>query len=268
MKVSKTLLFMFRNPIPFIVQLICWFLYAALQVVSTAPTTDESLSGEVSFIDGALPGIVRLTKTSFDNLPGSLENFAIIVSIIFDKVIVEVLTDGGWVFIAIFAFIIGYREARGNLKGITEERQAWMQWYDQQQETITNQHTLQAPPSTSENKQINSYFRRAQRTALLMVRNPKHFILHFACWLSPFVLLFVVKWVLTAEIARDVVEGFPPIAIFFAIVAFISCYQETRGTVKGVAKETQVWTKWYQRQINATAQGYALAAPPPSLQIF
>ena len=268
MKVSKTLLFMFRNPIPFIVQLICWFLYAALQVVSTAPTTDESLSGEVSFIDGALPGIVRLTKTSFDNLPGSLENFAIIVSIIFDEVIMEVLTGGGWVFIPIFAFIIGYREARGNLKGIAKERQTWIQWYDGQQEVIKQEDSFEQPPSKLEDTQANSYFRKAQRTVFSMVHNPKHFILHFACWLSPFVLLFVVKWVLTAEIARDVVEGFPPIAIFFAIVAFISCYQETRGTVKGVAKETQVWTKWYQRQMNATAQGYALAAPPPSLQIF
>ena len=137
MKVSKTLLFMFRNPIPFIVQLICWFVYAALQVISMAPSTDESLSGEVSFIDGSLPGIVRLAKTSLDPLPGSLENFAIIVSIIFDEVIMKVLTDGGWVFIAILAFIIGYREARGNLKGIAKERQAWMEWYRQQQKAKT-----------------------------------------------------------------------------------------------------------------------------------
>ena len=96
MKVSKTLSFMFRNPIPFIVQLICWFLFTALQVMSEVPSTDRSLSGEVSFIDGSLPGIVRLAKTSLDNLPGSLENFAVIASIIFDEIIIEVMYTIVW----------------------------------------------------------------------------------------------------------------------------------------------------------------------------
>ena len=97
-----------------------------------------------------------------------------------------------------------------------------------------------------------------------MVRNPKRFILHFACWFSPFALLIVVDLVFTPEIARDVVGGLTPVVIFFAVLALISSYQETRGTVKGVAKEEKVWTKWYQRQINAVQQGYPLAGPPPS----
>lgn len=266
MKVSKTLLFMFRNPIPFIVQLICWFLYAALQVMSKAPSIGRSLLGEVSFIDGALPGIVQLAKTSLDNFPGSLENFAIIVSIIFDEVITEVLRDGGWVFIAILAFIIGYREARGNLKGIAKERETWMQWYDQQQEVIKQEAPLKQPPSTLEDTQANSYFRKVQRTGSLMVHYPMLFILHFTCWFSPFFLLFLIEWPHIIETTRDLIKIVPYLVTFGAI-ALISSYQETRGTVKGVAKETQVWTKWYQRQINATAQGYALAAPPPSLEI-
>ena len=267
MKVSKTLLFMFRNPIPFIVQLVCWFLYAALQVMSKAPTTDESLSGEVSFIDGSLPGIVRLAKTSFDALPGSLENFAVIVSVIFDEVIIEVLRDGGWVFIAILAFIIGYREARGNLKGIAKERQTWMQWYDGQQEVIKQEDTLEQPPSTLADTQAGSYFRKAQRTVFSMVRNPMLFVLHFTCWFSPFFILLLIEWSHVIETAGDFVKIVPYLVTFGIIPALISGYQETRGTVKGVAKETQIWIKWYQRQINAIAQGYALAAPPPSLKI-
>ena len=267
MKVSKTLLFMFRNPTPFIVQLICWFVYAALQVISMAPSTDESLSGAVSFIDGSLPGIIRLTKTSLDNLPGSLENFAIIVSIIFDEVIIEVLRDGGWIFIAIFAFIIGYREARGNLKGIAKERQTWMQWYDGQQEVIKQEDTLEQPPSTLEDTQAGSYFRKAQRTVFSMVRNPMLFVLHFTCWFSPFFLLLLIEGSHVIETVGDLVKIVPYLVTFGIIPALISSYQETRGSVKGVAKETQVWTKWYQRQINAIAQGYALAAPPPSLNV-
>lgn len=236
-----------------------------------APSTDESLSGEVSFIDGALPGIVRLAKTSFDTLPGSLENFAIIVSIIFDEVIVEVLTDGGWIFIAIFAFIIGYREARGNLKGIAKERQTWMQWYDGQQEVIKQEDILEQPPSTLEDTQANSYFKKAQKTVFSMVRNPMLFVLHFTCWFSPFFFLllieFLIDWSYVIQTTGDLVKIVPYLLTFALIPALVSSYQETRGTVKGVAKETQVWTKWHQRQIKAIAQGYALAAPPPSLEI-
>ncbi len=272
MKAQKTLSFMVRNPIPFIVQLICWFLYAVLLVVSTAPSTDESLSGEVAFTDRALPGIVRLAKTSFDTLPGSLENFAIIVSIVFDEVIMEVLTDGGWVFIAVFALIIGYREARGNLKGIAKERQTWMQWYDEQQEVIKQEDTLDEPPSALEDTQANSYFRKAQRTVFSMVRNPMPFVLHFTCWFSPFFFLFLIGLLIgrshTIPTTEDLAKIVPSLLTFTLIPALISSYQETRGTIKGVAKETQVWTKWYQRQITATAQGYTLAAPPPSLDIF
>ena len=264
MKVSKTLLFMFRNPIPFIVQLICWFLYSALQVMSEVP--ERSLSGEVSFIDGSLPGIVRLAKTSLDNLPGSLENFAIIASIIFDDIIIEVMYEG-WVFIAIFAFVIGYREARGNLKGIAKERQTWMQWYDRQQEAIKQEYSFEQPPSTLEDTQANSYFRKAQKTVFSLVRNPMLFVLHFTCWFSPFFVLFLIDWPHVIETTGDLVKIVPYLVTFGVIPALISSYQETRGIVKGIAKEGEVWTKWYQRQINATAQGYALAAPPPSLEI-
>ena len=266
MKVSKTLSFMFRNPIPFIVQLMCWFLYAALQVMSETPPPERSLISEVSFIDGSLPDIVRLAETSFDNLPGSLENFAVIVSIIFDEVIVEVMHEG-WVLIAIFAFIIGYREAKGNLKGIAKERQTWMQWYDQQQEVIKREESLAQPPSTLEDTQANSYFRKAQKTVFSMVRDPMLFIRHFACWFLPFFLLLLIDWSHVIETTGDLVKIVPFFVTFVAIPAFLTSYQETRGTVKGIAKEGEVWTKWYQRQINATAQGYALAAPPPSLEI-
>ena len=266
MKVSKTLSFMFRNPIPFIVQLICWFLFTALQVMSEVPSTDRSLSGEVSFIDGSLPGIVRLAKTSLDNLPGSLENFAVIASIIFDEIIIEVMYKG-WIFIAIFAFVIGYREARGNLKGIAKERQTWMQWYNRQQEVIKQEDSLEQPPSTLEDTQANSYFRKAQRTVFSLVRNPMLFVLHFTCWFSPFFVLLLIDWSHVIETTGDLVKIVPYLVAFGVIPALISSYQETRGIVKGIAKEGEVWTKWYQRQINATAQGYTLAAPPPSLEI-
>lgn len=267
MKVSKTLLFMFRNPIPFIVQLVCWFLYAVLNVVPEDSSTHDPYS-EDSSIRNPWLSVLRLTKNSLSDLPESLENFAIIVSIIFDEVIIEVMKDGGWGFILIPVFIISYREAKGNLKGIAKERQTWMQWYDRQQEIIKQEDSFEQPPSTLEDTQVNSYFRKAQKTVLSMVRNPMLFVLHFACWFTPFILLFIVDWAITIETAPNFLNFLSIGFTFAAIPALVSSYQETRGAVKGTAKEGKVWTKWYQRQINATAQGYTLAGPPPSLEIF
>ena len=141
-----------------------------------------------------------------------------------------------------------------------------MQWYDRQREVIRDRNTLQERPSTLEDTQVNSYFRKTQKTALSMMRNPIRFVLHFACWATPFILLFIVDW--ASGTARNFLNFLPIIFTVAAIPALISCYQETRGTVKGIAKEGEVWSKWYQRQINTTAQGYPLAAPPPSLDIF
>ena len=177
------------------------------------------------------------------------------------------MKDGGWVFIAIFAFIIGYREARGNLKGIAKERQTWMEWYNRQQEVIKREDFLEQPPSTLEDTQANTYFRKVQRTVFSMVRNPMLFILHFTCWFSPFFLLLLIEWSHVVETTGDLVEIVPYLVTFGVIPALVSSYQETRGTVKGVAKETEVWTKWYQRQSNSITQGYALAAPPLSIDI-
>ena len=58
----------------------------------------------------------------------------------------------------------------------------------------------------------------------------------------------------------------PRFTIISIILGLISSYQEARGTVKGIAKEAEAWTKWYQRQTEAKIQGYTLAEVPPSLK--
>lgn len=266
MKVFETLSFMARNPIPFIVQLVCWFLYVGLNVASEDPSAEGP---SIRNPRNPWSRVLWLIQTSLSDLPESLENFVIILSVIFDDVVKEVVRDEGWIFIVLPALIIGYREAKGNLKGIAKERQTWMQWYDRQQEAIKAGNPLEEPPITSEKMQVNSYFSKARRTVSVMFRNPMSFILHFACWFSPFVLLIlIVEWSIVIETTRNFAEIFFPMVIFFAIPALISCYQETRGTVKGIAKEGEVWSKWHQRQIKAVADGHPVASPPPSLNIF
>ena len=252
MKVEKTLLFMLRNPIPLILHLTWWFLFAAWGIVSDDP-----------FIIETWPRVVKILEA-----PASVGDFLKATSIIWGEIVEDLTRNGSWVFVVMPPFLICYREAVGNLKGIAKERQAWMQWYDRQQEVVTGRDTLEEPPSVLEKTQVNSYFRKAQRTFLGLIRNPRLFILHFTCWFSAFVLFYaVVSWSGVPDIARNFVTFVPPAAIFSAILAFLTSYQEMRGTVKGIAKERQVWTKWYQRQINTTAQGYTLAARPLSLDI-
>ena len=213
-EIPDTLSFMVRNLKPFIIHLTCWVSAYAL----------------LFFI--ALP--------SQENPEDIFEIFELIE--IFGQLL-------PW--IAIIAFIISYREARGNLKGITKTQQVWMKWYHRQQETIRQGDTFEGPPP-SERTQADTYFRRAQKAILLMLRNPMRLMIHFICWVSIVILWF-----------GEVGSSIP--FLFMVIPALISSYQEARGNVKGTAKEGEAWTKWWQRQTEAKAQGYTLAELPPAI---
>jgi hypothetical protein len=153
--------------------------------------------------------------------------------------------------IALIVFVISYREARGNLKSIAKAQQAWMQWYHRRQETISRGEVFEEP-LPSESPQTDSYFRTAQKTVQFMARHPMSLIVHLACWFLAFILRY-----------GDFLASMP--ILFVIIPALISSYQEARGNVKGVTKEGEVWTKWYQRQQEAKAQGYTLAEIPPAI---
>ena len=101
------------------------------------------------------------------------------------------------------------------------------------------------------------------------------FVVHFSCWFWGFALLVIIMQPSNGivESAHYLVRSFPDIAILAGIHAFLSCYQEARGSIKGAAKERLMWTqwydmwmKWYQRQQQAKAIGYILDEAPPSLE--
>lgn len=247
MKIPKTLLFMVRNPIPLIVHLTWWFLFAAWGVVSDDP-----------FIEGTWPHIAQIVSP-----PSSIGNFVTAASIIFDEVVEDIGRNGFWILVAIPPFLICYREAVGNLKGTAREHQVWMEWYRQQQEASS-------PP---ENIRANSYFRKAQKTFLFMVRNPKILLIHFLCWMPTyFLLILTTEFPDLADIVRTVgnfANNFFSAVVYLAIVAgifsLISSYQETRGTVKGIIKTQQTWTEWYHQRQAANAQGVPFNVSPPLL---
>ncbi len=215
-EIQETLIFMLRNIGTFVVHLMCWvFAIALLFCLTLSP--EKYPVGMLDLID-----IIGLFGQL---LP--------------------------W--IAIIVFIISYREAKGNLKGIANEQRVWMQWYHQQQETIRLGNAFEDSPP-SENRQIGSYFKIAQQAVLFMIRNPLSIIVHLTCWFAGFIFLFY-------EISDS------ELSLIVIISALISSYQEARGTVKGTDRETEVWTKWYQRQTGAEAQGYTLAEVPPAIKM-
>ncbi len=258
MALEKTLLFMLRNPLPFIVHFTCWALLAASGVVQDDP-----------FVEDTWPSVVKILER-----PLSVGNLATAASMVFNEIIEDVTRHGHWILVVVPPFLICYREARGNLKGIAKEHQLWMLWYRRQQEAEAQGDTFEAPPS-SENIRVNSYFRKAQKTLFFMVRNPKLLLIHFSCWFFPY-FLFILMIVQPdiADIVRtasDFVRNFSSAVLFFAptaaILALISSYQETRGTVKGIAKVQQAWTKWYHRQQEAKGQGMPFDVSPPLFDI-
>ena len=213
-EIPETLSFMVRNPKLFIVHLICWV--------------------------SALALLFLMTLQPKDTPEDILEVF-------------DLITTFGYMlpWIAIIVFVISYREARGNLKGIANAQQIWMQWYHRRQETVRQGNSFEEPPP-SEDRQMDSYFKIAQKTVLSMLRNPTRLMIHFIGWIS-----IIILW--SAEVGSSM-----PF-LFMVIPALISSYQEARGNVKGVAKEGEVWTKWYQRQTEAKTQGYTLAELPPPI---
>ena len=256
MKIPKTLLFMVRNPVPLIVHLTWWFLFAAWGVVADDP-----------FIEGTWPHVVQIVSP-----PSSIGNFVTAASIVFDEIISDIRKNGSWILVVIPPLLICYREARGNLKGTAREHQIWMEWYHREQEAMAEGDTFEKSTPPVENGRA-SYFRKAQKTFLFLIRNPKILLIHFLCWIPTyFLLILITEFPDLADMVRTVgnfADNFSRAVVFLAIVAailaIISSYQETRGTVKGIAKVQRVWTEWYHQRQEAKAQGYTLAEVPPAI---
>ena len=260
MKVSETLFFMFRNPIPLIVHLTCWFLLAAWGIVADDP-----------FIIETWPRVVKIMEA-----PASVGDFLKAASIIWDEVIDNLTRTGFWMLVVTPPFFICYREAVGNLKGISDEHQIWMGWYHRQQDAIAEGDNFMESSPPLKNMRVNSYFRKAQKTLLFMIRNPKLPLIHFLCWFFTCFLLILITIlpdfadvVRTVEnFARNFLSAASYLAIVAAIFGFISSYQETRGTVKGIAKAQQAWAAWYHQQQEAKAHGAPFDVSPPLFRVY
>ena len=247
MKVSKTLLFMLRNPAPFIVYfLVCWFLLSALMTVSDEP-----------FIYGTWPDVVAAAEGAFESLPGSLWKLVTALSIIIEEIVSDFFFYYQLCLLVIpLAFTFSYREARSTRNGVATERKPWMQWFDRQQLVKAQQGTHETPP-LSEYIPGDSYFISARKTVLFMFRHPILLAGHFVCWFTLFALPILFD-------GSGFVRSLPGVVIAAAIFTLILSYREARSNLKGIAIERDIWTNWYHRQSKAIAQESAFEEPPSS----
>ena len=228
---------MLWNPAPVIAYfLACWILISASITMSDDP-----------FTYGTWPDVIEAAEGTFEDLPWSIWNLVTALSIITEEIIDDFFDYYQLSLFAIpLAFTFGYREARGSRNGITTERQVWMQWSDRQQVLKAERGTYELPP-LSEHIPGGTYFISARKTVLSMLRHPPLLIGHFVCWF----ILFALP---TLFDTSDFVRSLPKIVIPAAIFTLILSYREARSSLKGMAIERNIWTKWYYRQIKAVAQ--------------
>ena len=162
--------------------------------------------------------------------------------------------------LTIFAVIISYQEAKGNLKGVVSEQQVWNRWYTRQQ-AVPQDNPFEELSSFA-NKQPDTYFLTAERTLLSMLRKPQQFILHLICWISGFVVVYGITDLFVIEEMPDTVQ-----ILLVITLAFISCYQRIKGNMNGTNSQRRAWMDWYNRQQQAE-DGLQPTESPPMLGVF
>ncbi len=253
MKFRKTLKFMVQNPTTFFLcYLICWISFSALHTLTDDP-----------FIYGTLPDVGEEVKNSTNHLPWSLWKLLTVLSLIIEEIASDLSPiERSWIAF-VPALIMVYIEAKGNVNGTANERKEWMDWYTRQQEAKELEVSYKVPP-LPHNEQDESYFIKAHKVVLYRLRSPKRLFVHFGYWIA-FLLFVAIILVINDGIVKTVqyiIKDFHELVILAAILAPISCYFETRGFLKGIAAESQMWFGWYKRQKVVMNHGADFEEPP------
>lgn len=160
--------------------------------------------------------------------------------------------------LAIFAVVISYRKAKGNLRGILSEQQTWNRWYTKQQ-TVSQ---VEEFPSSA-NKPPDTYLRIAEETLKSMLRVPHQFLLHLICWISGFAFVYGITDWFVIEVMPDFAQ-----ILLVMTLALTSCYQEIKGNLNGINSQRQAWRDWYERKQQTEEQEIQPVESPPMFEVF
>ncbi len=134
----------------------------------------------------------------------------------------------------------------GYVKGISIERESWLDWYKHNQQS--HYKDLDDPPAQSEN--VESFFSVVRKTIIFTLQIPIHMYKQFLVWgiVLPilFFLLCIGIWGLgDISFDRDLFNVFFTFSIPLCIVAYIVSYRETKGKINGIISEQNFWNNWY-----------------------
>ncbi|MCG9129635.1 hypothetical protein JT359_18755 [Candidatus Poribacteria bacterium] len=137
--------------------------------------------------------------------------------------------------ILILTLISNYSASRGVYKGFMSERQNWYSWYHQQ-DTI-NVKVIEHPPSKSNH--VSSLFSPFIETVIFTLRNPTRIYNQFLVWVILIPILFFLLCICIWGIGNDsftphIIELFLMLSIPLSIIAYIMCYREAKGNIKGM----------------------------------
>ena len=245
MKIRQTLVFMFKNSTPiFLYFLLCWVLFSALTTIADDP-----------FLYGTLPDAADEVREVSKGLPWSLWKLCTAVSLMIQEIARDLSYEGFWLIIG-SALFIGYLEARGSINGLEDKRTAWMTWYNKQNE-IKVDGDSDVKPQMSENILDASIPKYSPGPTQLGLSFVKQLIFHFAYWIAAFVLLnFILH--LNRGIGETIQLFIEHPIRFLApavVLALFSNYRMSRGYLKGIAAEQDVWTNWHNDQKALIADG-------------
>ncbi len=257
MKVRKSLQYLIDNPMSIVVN----FLILCILGSSLGTILDDP------FLYETWEYLSRDSKAAVDDLPWSVWKFVDVLSVFVDEAVRD-FSYNAWLFFIPFALAITYQEAVGSQRGSAKERNIWMEFYETRLKIIPRGDEIEIAHIT-EDRISDSYLRTLLKSLLILVRNPLLLVLHFTAWvfaLAMFLFIFSLNEGIvnaSGNFVRSILQNTEQAIL----CAFISSFREARGYVKGIAIERQVWTKWYDRQIDNIEKGETISNPPPSEKV-
>lgn len=243
-----------------------FFIYGV--IASTLTTISDE-----SFTYGFLPDFYKEISSSTKELPWSLWNIVTALSDVIEE-IVRNFSFYVFLFILPIVLFVAYRDARGKLNGIKTERKVWLDWYEREK-IVDKEDALNTLPPTSQGTLIESYFKTAVETVIMILRTPLLLLIHFGYFISVLSLFIItIQSLIYDSLIYGVlatipfyVNELPQHALWCGIFAIVSTFRENRGKLRGIAAERLLWTRWYFSQIEITSDGGTVKEAPKSGKI-
>ena len=231
MKIRKTIIFMIQNPSPLILYfLICWLIFSALGTISDDP-----------FQYGTIPDAMEEIENWSTALPWSIWKIFKAITLIIEEIVRDISYQRFWLVI-IPTLMIGFLIARNSLRGIENEREIWINWYD----SITEENISDTGNHLSNKPKSNNY----------IYSNLRDIPLHVLYWTGFFIMVTVIigfeKHIYNpyfgfTQTLLELGSIYTNFLIPTILLTVLSSFCASTGYVKGISVERESWLDWYKQ---------------------